>query len=233
MTNDIHPFWAYQIFEDGSRKSPGSRLTDEVEFVYGAMEDDDPEGVERASRELTDIAGPKDLGLEFNVHTDGIGRGAEGLALVLQIFGGATAIAASVVTWVEFAQLVARVWNRLRKKRGRPPIVSLGALKLLCSLHLHEQLGGDLDGVRLTFAGDVGGGLRSDFGYTGEDVFFILFARNSRCFLYLIDSIGQLIAFSEGNQQAHPTAPVTLAGSWRDPLPSHYPKLILDDTGLE
>ena len=222
------PFYAYQQFVEHASDFPGSRLTDEIEFVYGVPETEDgtPDEFDRVVGSIVEQSDLDHSVPAFHARSTGIGRGAEGIAVAFQIIGGATVLAAAVVTWLEFGKHALRFWIRLREGRGWPPVLSLGAVKLFCAVHLERHLG-SIDGAVLVYAGDVGGGLQHDLGYTGDDVFLVLFARGPDIYLYLIDSRGQLLVFSPGQQFGHSEL---LDGSWGgEDVNEYYPPLILDD----
>lgn len=177
----------------------GGRLTDRVEFawVFGPeTEDVDPSKMV-AERVVDAGEDPTDLGAEGRWGEAGRGWSTDALLLVL---GGGilvTNIIAAFNDWDEFIRKVARLWRRLRGTST--PMLSLGAVKLLCLADL-AQRGCDVRRVGLLFAGDVGGGVHSDLSYSGRDLFVVLFSRDrGGFFLYLVDSTGRLLHFAKGD----------------------------------
>lgn len=186
-----------------SRSQVAGRFSIEVEFAYPVPEanwpkgDESPEQVaEREAQRIIEAAGPFPEELEFRARPASIGRGADGLGIALQVAAVTLQVTGGLVGLVEFAKLVGRTWKRLF--RHKPPMLSLGALKMLCIADLSEREG-DLQGVELLFAGDVTRG--PDISHTGLDMFMVVFIRQDQSFygiggqlwFYIVDSYGRIV----------------------------------------
>jgi len=189
-----------------------TRFSDEIDFAYSLPEGKWPEvgesgsekeSVERIAQEearkLAEEVGPLPSGMELRGLPTGVGRGAEGWGFVLQLFGVTGTVTGAVLGVVESAKLVGRVWKRLFKKKS--PMLSLGAIKMLCIADLAERKA-DLAGVELLFAGDVTQG--PDASHTGLDLFLVMFVRQDPnvygtggdLWIYIVDAHGKLVHFA-------------------------------------
>lgn len=185
------------------RSQVAGRFSTDVEFAYPVGEVNWPKGeqtaqqvVEEEARRITEAAGPFPDEVEFRARPASIGRGADGLGLAIQIVTAALQATGGIVGLVEFAKLVGRTWKRLFRKK--PPMLSLGAVKMLCIADLAEREG-DLQGVELLFAGDVSRG--PDLSHTGFDLFMVAFLRQDQSvygtggqlWFYIVDAYGRIV----------------------------------------
>lgn len=182
------------------------------EFVWGyepgdvdefaALEGDDPDAIKRAVLDVLRIDDLEEVPCSpLAARAEGLGRGAEGPAIAIYI-AAATVIIGQVLTWLDAAERVAQFW-RWARKRQRPPVLSLGALVMLTAIDLERRLG-SVEDVGLIWAGDVGGWAeRGDLGYTGEDIYAVLYARAGALWVYVVDDIGQVLHFGQGAQAPH------------------------------
>jgi len=198
-----------------SVEHPGSRLTRQAVFIIPPGKYEEPEKFRNLSREPSyqDLPLESAIALvpelqdeiaagEVRIEPGGYGRGADTVAIAA-IVAALAALPAGLNQLIDFYQRVARTWRKLRAARRTPISLSLGSIEALCALDLLAKLG-TLDEIRLRWSGDVGGGLRVDLGYTGEDLFLILFVHETsgRVWLYLVDSQGRLLHL--GGAQQHP-----------------------------
>jgi hypothetical protein len=213
------------------RDQPGLRIGDTVEFAFWVPEESWGEGAEEWADDLIRSAdlSPEDERLLIR-KVGGAGRGAESLALILQIAEIGVTSAGAIVGVVEFGKLVRRVWKRL-VRRGKSesgtyalPMLSLQTTVLLVIADLSARLG-DLDGYRLVWAGDVGGGLMCDLGHSGQDVFLTLISNGREWHLYLTDSVGQILHRASGDQSRAPYGPTDLLETPEGPRPG-LPELL-------
>lgn len=228
------------------REVYGVRLTDRVEFVVSselgfAVEPgltdwpdlgEDPEAF--GDLVVNELFDDEELPPDIIVRPTSLGRGAEGPAVLFELVAsGLTPVTAgvgAVLTWLSFSGRVAQAWRYLRKRMpaGQVPVLSLGTIKYLCIQDLHQRLG-SLENVHLLSANDLSREVLGDTGYTGEDTFSLVFTRGSEMFVYIVDSIGQVIHFGTGFQEPHRQLRFQSDGH---PLPAdtpHEPRNMLCD----
>lgn len=164
----------------------GSRLVDRVEFVFGTEHPD----------QVLDELQDEFKGARVGAYRGGLGRGAEGPALVLHVLDVTTDVLSGVVSWATAGAGAVAVWKRLVTKKG-PPTLSLGALKLLCAVDLSGRVS-KMKGIQCVYAGDIGRGRDHDLGHTGEDTFMVMFERRDESWIYIVSSKGEVVHRSTG-----------------------------------
>ncbi len=173
------------------------RYTEAPQFVYSAGGQEPTQ--EDAAKVAKEIAGEAagEEGLEIRGVPSSVGRGASGAGIALQVLGIIADVGGSVAAIVVSAKAVARFWKRLFRTKG-PPMLSLGAIKLLCIADL-AQRETTLEGIELLHAIDVTGVI-ADIDHTGLDLFLITFVRplpgyqgEGDLWFYVVDTYGQVI----------------------------------------
>lgn len=127
---------------------------------------------------------------------EAVGRGAAGYGLAVAVIGLTIAAGAGIHGWIVAAERVRALLKRLRH-RHPPPLLSLGALILLCAADLHDRIG-DLAGVELASARDVGDGPPGELAYAPGDVYEVEFRRGEPPgrWVYSVDSLGNVLALN-------------------------------------
>src|SRR4051812_14168761 len=88
---------------------------------------------------IADVEGILPDGVRYEVHDADSGRGASGYALALEIVGlvadAGGAATVGVVAWRTFR----RVYDAVRRRTGRRPVISLGAAQFLAAADLVDR----------------------------------------------------------------------------------------------
>ena len=214
---------------------PGDdRLTMRAEFVWW-WEPDDAEAFarleaddERVVAEALDALMGESLNgaPEHGSAYTGMGRGADGPAIALAFFA-VTAAIGHINDWFDAAERIGQLWKAIRR-RGQPPKLSLGALTMLCVCDLHRRIG-DVSDVRLIWAGDVAAGPQQR-GFSGEDLYAVLFARAGKLWVYVVDDVGQVLHFGDGMQSPHAALRFVVgADEWVTDAPALPENLLLPE----
>jgi len=221
----------------GGRSDRG-RYNEAVQFVYSAaFGKPTAEGAEVAAEEMLDgIDVPE--GLEIRGVPAGVGRGASGLGIALAIMSGAVLARGAIRALVDTATDIARLWKRLFRKHG-PPMLSLGALKMLCVADLARREP-SLDAVVLLHAAEVTGEI-PDIDHTGHDLFLITFVRplpgysgEGDLWLYVVDTYGQVVHFASVRWEALYHLGLFDGAGWRSGAPpDELPPFLADFDDLE
>jgi hypothetical protein len=185
--------------------TPEGRMSWRIALVVGVPEEDWPdrqpglseaEVAERCGARVLREAGVERTPDIATSRWEAVGRGAAGYGLVIEVIGWTLAAGAGIHGWIVAAEKTRELWRRLKQRRPRP-LLSLGALILLCTADLHERLG-DLSGVELAGARDAGDRPPDDLTYTDEDVYEVEFRRREppERWVYEVDSLGNLLALN-------------------------------------
>jgi hypothetical protein len=128
-------------------------------------------------------------GETFALYSADVGRGAGGYGVALEIVGVIANIGGALATLTGTIVLVQRLYRKLEKHFGHPPLVSLGTACFLAAADLSERFA--LTDFRLHGTGDT----RSnppDQSYTGNDCFYVIFEHGEDLFFYAVDAQGKV-----------------------------------------
>jgi hypothetical protein len=208
---------------DGGAKGLADRMNREAMFLFsggreGALDrmmDGGLEGITEAElrvalseddRALAEsiVAG---TGLQTRLRPAGVGRGASGLAIAIEVLEKIGAVGGGAVLVVQTARSVRSVYRRLARASGRRPLVSLGAAEFLAAADLADRLG-DTDFV-LVGSGDVNS-RNHDRDFTGGDAFYVIIQAAGRLHHYQVSAYGEVSYVGE--------SPVLR--NWTDPPPT-------------
>ena len=173
-------------------RNRGSRFREEIEFAVGLPEEGWGEAaVGEAPEWLVEIlyeAIERDPQTEINHFPSGIGRGADGVAIGIEILS----VMSSAAT---VFQTACWLFRRLRST-GNEVVLSIGAAEAMCRADIlrdEPSLGFD-DLHLLTATEAVPPGQGVDTNHTGQDLFVLIFhdSENTRSWTYLIDSHGRV-----------------------------------------
>ena len=193
-----------EMLRDEYRRLHG-RMTDVVAFelpitdraIDELLEAED--GTYEIGREMPDWSVPEDLhaavlealpdGAEPRYYDADSGRGASGYAIALELVGYVADVGgATTAAWLA-AKGVQRLYERIRKQMGQRPLISLGTAVYLAAADLSERLG--TDDFELYGRGDARSDV-PDASYSGDDHFFVFFAKERTLHSYLIDARGRV-----------------------------------------
>lgn len=194
------------------------------EEAFARLEEGDEEVVAEA---VNALIGDRLEGLpEHEAAYTGMGRGADGPAIAVAFIAIAAAVG-HVNDWFDTAERIGRLWKAIRR-RGRPPKLSLGAVTMLCICDLHRRIG-DVSDIQLIWTGDVAAGPQ-ERGFSGEDLYGVLFARAGKLWVYIVDDLGQVIHFGDGMQNPHAALRFVVGSEeWIADAPALPDNLLLPD----
>lgn len=181
----------------------GSRLTRRIEFIMtcGELDEDFKEHYESLSATTEEITNSVP-GATVELFETSHGRGASGAAigLIVSLIGAPGGLYATV-------QVVRRIFQRLRKN-GEHPCLSLGAATHLCIADVFAKNRSlRPEEIYVLLAIESGSaeypyeGMALDQHiYAGDELFLVVIAdtRNTRSWLYLVDTHGGILHYSIG-----------------------------------
>jgi hypothetical protein len=159
-------------------------VKDPYTTVSPPLESVEPALLDAINAELPD-------GYMGKLHHADTGRGASGVAIAWEIVQGVSDTGGALAFVAGSIHLTKRIYNALRSKLGRRPMVSLGAAIYLAAADLTDRLQGSTDFS--LFGADDMSGAREDGAYTGEDLFWIAFLQHNSLFVYLVHADGEVV----------------------------------------
>jgi hypothetical protein len=117
------------------------------------------------------------------------GRGASGYAVALEVMGYVADAGGVLALGAMAFNRTRHLYERLRQRIGRRPLVSLGAAVHLAAADLVDRLG--TDEFTLHGRGDARTG-SPDASYSGDDRFWVIFERDLTLYVYIVDAYGRV-----------------------------------------
>ena len=118
-----------------------------------------------------------------------VGRGASGYGVVLEVIGVIADVGGAAAALAGGIELTRRLYKKLKERLGHRPLVSLGTATFLAAADLSGRF--SHTDFRFHGAGDTRD-RPSDWSYTGNDCFYIIFERGPELFFYAVDAYGEV-----------------------------------------
>lgn len=130
-----------------------------------------------------------DRGLTVRLRPAGVGRGASGIGVAIQVLEQIGSVGGGAVLVVQTARAVRAAYRRLARRRGLRPLVSLGAAEHLAAADLADRLGHNE--FVLMGSGDVNS-VNYDRDFTGGDAFFVIIRADDRLHHFHVSAYGEV-----------------------------------------
>lgn len=150
----------------------------------------------------------REVGRSLELRGVDAGRGASYLGIAVELLEPIATVGGASAAAVEAARFVRWAYRKIAKRRGRTPMISLGAAEYLAMADLIDRVGST---PQLLGSGDMSSH-SPDRGFTGGDAFFVVLSTESGLHHYHVSAYGEVFFIG--------TSP-PIRGHW-DPPPPYW-----------